>query len=177
VINIDKALTIDGWMYPMHLEWLAQQAATRMNIIELGSWVGRSTRAICDNTTGLVWAVDMWAEKDPFPNAELAYNMFLTNLADQISIAKLAIIRMSTDDAYEKYFKPNFGFPYFDMVFIDANHTYEYVKRDILNYQTLLRPGGLLCGHDLNHEGVAKAVDEIFGADYRALEYLWWVTI
>ena len=177
MINIERALAIDGWMYPMHLEWLAQQAATHTSIIELGALMGRSTRAICDNTTGHVWAVDTWEKSEAVPNPDLVYSIFLTNMADQISIDKLTIVRMSTDLAFESYFRPMDPYPAFDMVFIDANHSYEYVKRDILNYRQLIRPGGILCGHDLNHDGVAKAVNEIFGADYRALEYLWWVTI
>jgi predicted O-methyltransferase YrrM len=160
----------------MHLEWLAQQAATHESIIELGSWVGRSTRALCDNTPGHVWAVDMWKDGDPFPNAELAYNIFNENLKDHIETGKLSVLRGTTDAAFNIVFGMHTK-PFFDMVFIDASHEYEQVKRDILNYRTVLRLGGLLCGHDLNHDGVNKAVNEIFGADYRALEYLWWVTI
>lgn len=173
MINIERAKTIDGWMQPMHLEWLAQQAAIHESIIELGSWVGRSTRALCDNTRGHVWAVDMWEEGNPFPNAELAYTMFKENLKEHLESGRLTILRGTTDNAFKIVFSMHTS-PFFDMVFIDANHDYEYVKRDILNYRTVIRPSGIICGHDLNYDGVAKAVTEIFGADYRALEYLWW---
>lgn len=49
-----------------------------------------------------------------------------------------------------------------DFVYIDANHTYEYVKRDLKNYYSKLKKGGFLCGHDcfFPNLGVQKAVLE-----------------
>ncbi len=51
-----------------------------------------------------------------------------------------------------------------DLVFIDGNHSYPYVKQDILFWQPKIRPGGILAGHDYQADrfpGVVKAVDEI----------------
>jgi len=51
-----------------------------------------------------------------------------------------------------------------DFVFIDADHSYEAVSRDILLSRVLLREGGQLCGHDFHsrrHRGVRKAVKEL----------------
>jgi len=36
-----------------------------------------------------------------------------------------------------------------DFVYIDANHSYEFVKRDMENYYPLLKIDGVLCGHDI----------------------------
>lgn len=48
-----------------------------------------------------------------------------------------------------------------DMVFIDGNHAYEDVKWECENYSNIIRPGGVLAGHDYNiFEGVNKAVDQ-----------------
>ncbi|GAH12421.1 unnamed protein product, partial [marine sediment metagenome] len=58
---------------------------------------------------------------------------------------------------------------YFDLVFIDAEHTYEAVQDDIATWLPLIKKsGGYITGHDYehkNHPGVKKAVDEIFGTD------------
>lgn len=54
-----------------------------------------------------------------------------------------------------------------DLVFIDANHTYEHVKLDIHYWMPKIKKGGLICGHDYcgRYRGVKKAVDEVFDAD------------
>jgi predicted O-methyltransferase YrrM len=51
-----------------------------------------------------------------------------------------------------------------DFVFIDANHTYEYVKRDIEAYLPKMKKGSIMAGHDYNmsHPGVIQAVNEAF---------------
>ena len=51
-----------------------------------------------------------------------------------------------------------------DLVFIDANHTYEHVKEDIEAWYPKIRDGGILSGHDFNGDfpGVEKAVREYF---------------
>lgn len=51
-----------------------------------------------------------------------------------------------------------------DFVFIDANHTYEFVRDDINAWLPKIKPGGIIAGHDYNppHE-VERAVNEIFG--------------
>ena len=41
----------------------------------------------------------------------------------------------------------------FDAVFIDGNHSYEYVKKDLENYKELVKTGGIVALHDANFEG------------------------
>jgi predicted O-methyltransferase YrrM len=48
-----------------------------------------------------------------------------------------------------------------DLVFIDANHSYEYVYKDIVKYSPKLKPTGLLTGHDIDYPGVNRAVKEL----------------
>jgi hypothetical protein len=45
-------------------------------------------------------------------------------------------------------------------VFIDADHSYECVKRDILAWRPKVCAGGFLMGHDTHMEGVRRAVME-----------------
>jgi hypothetical protein len=64
-----------------------------------------------------------------------------------------AQIGMQFDDAY------------FDWVYIDGNHLYEYVKTDLEVFATKVKPGGLLTGDDYGvrgwwKHGVTRAVDE-----------------
>ena len=54
---------------------------------------------------------------------------------------------------------------YFDWVYIDGNHLYEFVKADLETYHRKVRTGGHIAGDDYGAEGwwaggVTSAVDE-----------------
>jgi hypothetical protein len=60
------------------------------------------------------------------------------------------------------------GFPdaYFDWIYIDGNHTYEFVKQDLELSLCKVKPGGYVAGDDYGHagwweDGVRRAVDEV----------------
>ena len=65
------------------------------------------------------------------------------------------IIRQHSDEAAGQI--PS---DYLDMVFIDADHTFEAVRRDIQVWRRRVRPGGILAGHDFSlfHPAVSLAV-------------------
>ncbi len=55
----------------------------------------------------------------------------------------------------------------FDFVFLDADHSYEGVTADILQWWPLIKKGGYLCGHDYDNPRIGevkRAVDERFGS-------------
>lgn len=60
-----------------------------------------------------------------------------------------------------------------DLVFIDANHNYEFVKKDINKYTPKLKLNGLLTGHDIDYPGVNKAVNEVIKYFDVAPNYVW----
>ncbi len=47
-----------------------------------------------------------------------------------------------------------------DMVYIDGNHSYEYVKKDIELYYSKLKKGGMIGGHDINGRTTGKDVQK-----------------
>lgn len=49
---------------------------------------------------------------------------------------------------------------YFDFIYIDANHSYDFVLEDLCNWMSRLKEGGILSGHDYNLPDVKRAVDE-----------------
>jgi len=59
-----------------------------------------------------------------------------------------------------------------DFVYIDANHTYDFVREDIRCWTPKVKKGGIIGGHDYeylqpstNIRSVKKAVDEYFGKE------------
>lgn len=54
-------------------------------------------------------------------------------------------------ETYQQYsYKIAREFPdgYFDYVYVDGNHTYEYVLQDLIDFSAKLKPDGVLMGHD-----------------------------
>jgi Methyltransferase domain len=167
MIDIERAKSIDGWMNNEELTFLAEQAKLHSNIVEIGSWKGRSTRALIDNAAGQVTAVDTWAASDspsmawvknviaskPDPNwvrAEFDRNTGGTTNLRTLQMTSLAAAVQLQDER-------------FDMIFIDGDHDIEPVYQDILAWKNLLVPGGLLCGHDAKDPSVTAAVIRAFG--------------
>ena len=65
-----------------------------------------------------------------------------------------------------------------DFVYIDGDHSYEYVKKDIEHYYSKIKKGGLLAGDDFPWRDVNKAVIEF--VDKHKLELNaekddWWI--
>lgn len=50
--------------------------------------------------------------------------------------------------------------PAVDFVYVDGSHEYENVIKDLYYFWSILRPGGILSGHDWHSKGVNKAVQE-----------------
>lgn len=48
----------------------------------------------------------------------------------------------------------------FDYIFIDGDHSYEGVKKDLNNYYSKVKKGGVFSGHDINLPTVQQAVKE-----------------
>ncbi len=163
-VDISRSLTIGGWMSEVELTWLATQALTHDMIVEFGSLHGRSTRAMADNNSGIIWAVDPWAgdyfaeDGNSIQLSTYVMPYFIQNLKDKIDAGRVIPVRK---------FSYQFSLPHtVDMVFIDGDHRYKTVVKDIKKAYELLRSGGLICGHDYDHDrwpGVKQAVDELVG--------------
>jgi len=64
---------------------------------------------------------------------------------------------------------------YFDMIYIDGNHSYNGVKSDLKSSFLKVKNGGLICGHDYissKFEGVVRAVDEFCEEHNLEIKYL-----
>lgn len=80
---------------------------------------------------------------------------------------KLHVIREDSVKAAQQFHDQAF-----DLVFIDADHSYEAVKNDIAAWKSKVKPGGIIAGHDYYERwlGVIKAVEESFPS--RSIKFL-----
>jgi predicted O-methyltransferase YrrM len=177
--TIERALAITGRTSDDDVRWLAEQARQRPVIIELGPYQGRSTRALADASPGVVYAIDNWNAAinhwQPDRNARAACHQ---NLADLIAIEKVFLIEHDSQAGAPARLDGVQA----DMLWIDADHSYEAVRSDIRTYAPFVKPGGLVCGHDYScwHPEVVRAVDEAYGTRVQTLSIhrsIWWVHV
>lgn len=159
--DITKALSIEGWMEPDELVWLAHQASKHSVIAEVGSYLGRSTRALADNTSGIVYAIDDFYGprelEERLKNRETIFDRFTANMAGLEG--RLAVIRANHRELPPLDFSPDF-------VFLDGSHEYADVVADINCWLPRIRRG-TLAGHDFKFsEDVTRAVKELI-PDFR----------
>lgn len=179
-LDIKRAEDIEGWMTLPELQWLARVAAAigPANIFEVGCYLGRSTRAICDNANkySKIFAIDPYSgvyynnDNSVMRSfTERDMNEFLLNLADHIESEKLKHYRCTFSEFPLSSIKADF-------IFIDGDHRYEQVKKDIEIAKRSIVKGGILAGHDYDVRewpGVKQAVlDTIHTVN--VTETIWW---
>lgn len=148
---------IQGWIRGKALDFLYNEAQKHKSILEIGSWKGKSTVALLEGTKGKVTAVDYFKGSgcgDETHKATGIYEEFLKNTKQ---FENLRTLKMSSYEASEKLKGEKF-----DMIFIDADHSYESVKQDIQLWKD--RATKIICGDDYNQawKGVIRAVNEEF---------------
>jgi len=128
-------------------------------MIEIGSYTGDST-VIFAKYFDTVYTVDPWESNiggiTNSVNMRDVYNIFCR----QISGKNIIAIRDHSSRVYDLFEDESV-----DFVYIDGLHTYKAVMEDIRHYQSKVRPGGYLGGHDyhrMKFPGVVKAVDKCF---------------
>ena len=146
-------------------------------IAEIGVWNSGSTKQIlrgCGDIISQYWAVDFWQCSDHRAYRDIPIEEWekLHFYACKLMywFPQLHVVRMSSLEAAKIFPKK-----YFDLVFLDADHTYEAVINDIKAWLPLVKDGGLLTGHDHNrtHPGVVKAVTDCFGEVIKAPDLVW----
>jgi predicted O-methyltransferase YrrM len=116
-------------------------------VIEIGSDRGVSTELFL-LTTARVVAVDPWQNESSFQEFARRCSGY----------PHLEIIRQKCPEALER-----FGAA-FDLCYIDADHSYEAVRRDILACTRIVKPYGWLAGHDYHQSQVERAVRSLIDA-------------
>lgn len=143
------------------LEWLYRTAQGMKSIVEVGSWMGRSTFALLSGCKGSVTAVDHWQGSPsdttgPLAKAHDGYAAFFRNVGH---FPNLTVLRMPSLKAAECFKDGSV-----DMAFIDGEHTIEAATDDYRTWKAKCRR--LICGHDVTHRGVRDAL-RAMGVPYR----------
>lgn len=127
------------------LNWLIKEHNIKI-MAEVGVRDGRTTFHLLDqNPELIIYGIDKSVAGFYSNETKIKYDKRL-----------IAIEALSTDGAVHI---PDSSL---DLVFIDADHSYEWVKKDIAAYKPKLKSRGWLTGHDIDFPGVNRAVNEVF---------------
>jgi predicted O-methyltransferase YrrM len=165
---IDRDLTmrrcyeIPGQTWPIELGWLYDTFKTSKRHAEIGTYCGRS----------LIASISGMEDANVFCcDADLVSEPVWATMVRRVTIehykpdsVNVVVSGLNSID----FARHMAGLGEFDSVFIDGCHEYAETKADIEAWMTLLRPGGIIAGHDYwpVHAGVMYAVNEVFNGNH-----------
>ena len=143
-------------------DWLSEMALEKgwTRGVEVGVKEGQTTFHLLDKVGGLTMiAVDCW---EPLPSeGQLGYTGWPHDKHEAVFRSRAASYpgRVTIIKGRSVIAADLVDHESVDFVFIDACHSFSQVCSDIAAWQSKVRPGGILCGHDYNHPGVRQAVN------------------
>ena len=111
------------------------------NILEIGSYEGRSAIFFLNNfSNSNITCVDTWSGGDEHSgvNFELIEKNFDLNTSFYQSNDILIKHKMTSNEFFKKNYK------YYDLIFVDGDHSSDQVKIDLINSWNVLKNGGFL---------------------------------
>jgi len=152
----------EGWFYKGDVDEyrrLVEDVPVGGVIGELGCYKGRSLCSVADiikRKKLRVVVVDIFTGTDCEVKEENYRHVFEENIKRFGIKDQVKIIERYTNDAVKII--PD---GLFNLLFIDASHLYEDVKKDLENWEQKVKTNGTISGHDYgNWEGVGRAVNE-----------------
>jgi hypothetical protein len=137
------------------------------HIAEIGCFQGRSLCSIAQlikNKNLNVIAIDLFTYNSSSYTDVVWAKYFTIKEKCQANLLKFGIADNTTLIQSDSI-KASTQYPdnYFDLIFIDADHSYDAVKNDIIHWSPKLKQGGIIAGHDFrNSAGVNKAIQKLF---------------
>ncbi|GAG70862.1 unnamed protein product [marine sediment metagenome] len=154
---------IDGWLSDSEGELLyelAKKVPSGQAIVEISSWKGKSTVWLAKGTEAgqrnKVHSVDPHSgSKAHISEGETnTYPAFVDNLT-KAGVQDIVVPLVKTSAEAVERWREGIG-----LLWIDAMHEYEDVKRDFLSWEPHLLPGARVAFHDCDQAGPAQVVKE-----------------
>ena len=161
--EIEKAVriarSIPGMYGRKECEFLYKLSRRKGNLVELGCWMGRTTALMLQASK--VWEATL-TTVDSFSTTQPGIKVPATpakwrNYLRKAGLEPPELLAMTTREAAKIYDRE------ISMLFIDADHAYEEIKRDLEDWTPKIKVGGYLALHDMffpSVDGVCRAVVE-----------------
>ena len=126
---------------------------------EVGVEKGSNSIVLCHNIPNLkLFCIDPWRlyRGGGHLQANHIQRRYLTNLKQTLSSYNVTFIEKLSLDAVRDIPENSL-----DFVYIDANHRFDYIMQDLIEWSRRVKPGGIISGHDYCSAtpGVITAVD------------------
>ena len=199
-------------------EEIKRNVKSYFEILEIGSWAGNSAVLWADaiksnQCRGIVLCVDPWQPYVKKENNEKinSATILMNHALQNDKIFKLFLHNVKTSNHADMIYPlkgnsdqilPFLRHERFDMIYVDGDHSYSGIKKDLQNTAGLVREGGILCGDDMDidinaidreyaeqnketniiidpktnksyHPGVCLAVTEFFKSRVTSYEGFW----
>lgn len=116
--------------------------------VEVGVYKGEFSQEILKNWTGILFMVDVWRplgeEYNDSSNHKYHSDILVETMNNIQGYEDRGIIIRANSETASQMFQDES----LDFVYIDANHAYDFVKKDIQLWFPKVKKGGLFCGHD-----------------------------
>lgn len=168
--------------YPILRDLLLECRAKR--VAEIGVFRGKTMEFVLRNNK-LNKIIEEYHAIDPYPEnmwkycrlnlsqtPEFTYNNIVNWLRKFKWKDKVKLVRKYSSEASQDY--PD---GYFDLVFLDGDHSFQGIMTDIVCWEPKVRIGGILCGHDYGNPKweVEQAVNQVYGDRARLLPETMWM--
>src|SRR3972149_7377656 len=111
---------------------------------EVGVYRGDYSAELCANNPELkLYCIDSWGTPLPGKGEGVDKKNAFRKAQKLLAPYNCELIKKFSMDAV-KDFEDNS----LDFVYIDGNHHFDYVAQDIINWAKIVRPGGIVSGHD-----------------------------
>ena len=179
-MNINNEIKTDNqFNFSGFYKQIVEENPKFKRFIEIGVYKGHSItylgQLLLNRSDAELYAVDLWDDSyiwnDDFSKLPNNYKKYKQEIKPYLFEIYKAHLKLKGLDKFIQTIKGfsdkvavYFTDEYFDFVFIDADHTYDQVKKDILAWLPKVKSGGIIAGHDYGNKGtgVKRAVDEIF---------------
>lgn len=165
---------VPGMLWPSEQSWIHDRFSKSKDHLEVGVYCGRSMLATAmGNRTCSIVGVDNQAENNGDAKWTADVRRATIDLIRRKTTCKVEMILKHSMDAFRDLAQRGSKF---DSVFIDACHFYAECKADIEAFTSLIRPGGIIAGHDYwpQHPGVMEAVNETGPFNVVSGTRIWW---
>jgi len=139
--------------------------------IEVGTYEGEFSKQILNNWDGILYSLDVWDKlSDEYVDSSNKSSVeTIYKVIDNINGFEDRSVLIRTSSEYGSKMFPD---EYFDFVYIDANHKYEYVKNDFDNSLKILNKFGIIILHDTDPMNKILLDEKYCNDAYKIVDYI-----